>query len=87
MLTEGVVVDFCAGGGHVGLLVAHLHPSVTVHLVENKEESLANAAQRISTLNLSNVKLFQVWSPHCIPSIVVVEPIRWTLTLVRFMNF
>ena len=30
------IVDFCSGGGHLGLLLAHLLPNCTVHMVENK---------------------------------------------------
>lgn len=55
-----VVTDFCAGGGHVGLLVAYLNPDVSVHLVENKEESLDNARQKVSDLDLHNVTMYQV---------------------------
>ncbi|XP_067944350.1 glutathione S-transferase C-terminal domain-containing protein-like isoform X2 [Watersipora subatra] len=58
-MTEGVVVDFCSGGGHVGLLIAYLHPSIDVHLIENKNESLGYALQRLDSLALPNVKLFQ----------------------------
>ena len=42
-----VVVDFCSGGGHLGILVAHLLPGATVCLVENKEESLRRAVERV----------------------------------------
>jgi len=54
-----VVVDMCSGGGHLGLLLAHLLPNVTVHLVENKEESLARARARGLELGLDNVWFFQ----------------------------
>ena len=59
-----MLVDFCAGGGHVGLLVAHFHPDIQVHLVENKQESLANASQNITSLGLSNVTMYQVCITH-----------------------
>ena len=45
-----VVVDFCSGGGHLGILVAHLLPAATVCLVENKEESLRRAVERVEAL-------------------------------------
>jgi len=54
-----VLVDFCSGGGHLGLLLAHLMPEVEVHLVENKEESLARGRERGTELNLDNVWYFQ----------------------------
>jgi len=54
-----ILVDFCSGGGHLGLLVAHLAPSSTVHMVENKEESLARARQRGVEMQADNVWFFQ----------------------------
>ena len=47
-----VVVDFCSGGGHLGILVAHLlrHTGAIVCLVENKEESLRRAVERVEAL-------------------------------------
>ncbi len=42
------VVDFCSGGGHLGILLAHLMPNAEVVLVENKEDSLRRAADRIT---------------------------------------
>ena len=53
------LVDFCSGGGHLGLLVAHLAPSSIVHMVENKEESLARARERGVELGATNVWFFQ----------------------------
>ena len=47
------VVDFCSGGGHLGILLAYLlrHDSrVRVGLVENKEESLRRAHRRVAKL-------------------------------------
>ena len=54
-----LMVDFCSGGGHLGLLLAHLLPAVTLHMVENKEESLARARARGQQMNLSNVWFYQ----------------------------
>jgi len=54
-----IVVDFCSGGGHLGLLVSHLAPKSIVHMVENKEESLARARERGVGLRADNVWFFQ----------------------------
>uniref|UniRef100_H2YWU1 Methyltransferase domain-containing protein n=1 Tax=Ciona savignyi TaxID=51511 RepID=H2YWU1_CIOSA len=56
---DDVIVDFCSGGGHVGIVLAYLLPSCKVILVENKEESLDRAYQRIQTLKLKNIMLYQ----------------------------
>ncbi|XP_037079394.1 glutathione S-transferase C-terminal domain-containing protein homolog [Pollicipes pollicipes] len=53
------LVDFCCGGGHLGLLLAVLLPACSVVLVENKEESLQRAQHRIAALGLTNVSLYQ----------------------------
>ncbi|KAJ8298459.1 hypothetical protein KUTeg_024990 [Tegillarca granosa] len=53
------IVDYCSGGGHVGIVIAYLLPDCKVYLIENKEESLTRAKARIDKLNLSNVTLFQ----------------------------
>ena len=52
-------MDFCSGGGHLGLLVAHLTPGAEVHMVENKEESLARARARGMDMGLTNVWFYQ----------------------------
>lgn len=46
------VVDFCSGGGHLGILLAYLlkELGVRVSLVENKEESLRRAHARVKKL-------------------------------------
>ncbi|GFU42390.1 glutathione S-transferase C-terminal domain-containing protein [Trichonephila clavipes] len=49
------IVEFCAGGGHIGLLIAYLLPSCKVILIENKESSLVRAKERAASLNLQNV--------------------------------
>ena len=43
-------MDFCSGGGHLGILLAHLLPNAVVSLVENKDESLRRAMQRVEKL-------------------------------------
>ncbi|XP_031429081.1 glutathione S-transferase C-terminal domain-containing protein isoform X2 [Clupea harengus] len=64
MVTELVhpgntVVDFCSGGGHVGIVLASMLPQCQVILVENKEESLVRARERSVTLNLTNISFIQ----------------------------
>ncbi|XP_068247780.1 glutathione S-transferase C-terminal domain-containing protein homolog [Palaemon carinicauda] len=60
MVNEGdVIVDFCAGGGHVGIILAYLLPSCKILLVENKDHSLKRAKQRVDTLKLKNVEYLQ----------------------------
>jgi len=56
---HGVAVDFCAGGGHVGLVLAMLRPDARVVLLDRKPISLAFAQRRITELNLRNVKIVQ----------------------------
>ncbi|VEN42220.1 unnamed protein product [Callosobruchus maculatus] len=53
------IVDFCSGSGHVGILVAVLLPQCQVVLVENKEQSLSRAHERIIKLGLHNVTIVQ----------------------------
>lgn len=54
-----VIVDFCSGSGHLGLLIASLFPCALVVLLENKPESLERARKRANALNLSNVEFVQ----------------------------
>ncbi|KAJ8928415.1 hypothetical protein NQ314_019004 [Rhamnusium bicolor] len=53
------IVDFCSGSGHLGILLAVLLPNCEVILVENKEQSLARARERIDKLELRNVVIVQ----------------------------
>lgn len=53
------IVDFCSGGGHLGIVIAYLLPDCKVYLVENNEDSLLRARSRIEDLNLQNVTIFQ----------------------------
>lgn len=53
------IVDFCSGGGHVGIVLAHLLPDCRIILVENKEESLDRARARISSLEMKNITIYQ----------------------------
>ena len=54
-----VIVDFCSGSGHLGILIAYLLPRCKVILLENKEESLNKAKERVKKLKLNNVKFYQ----------------------------
>lgn len=54
-----ILVDFCSGSGHLGLLLAWVLPSCTVLLLENKDRSLQRAVDRIEKLGLKNVELVQ----------------------------
>nr|XP_045613989.1 glutathione S-transferase C-terminal domain-containing protein homolog isoform X1 [Procambarus clarkii] len=54
-----VIVDFCAGGGHVGIVAAYCLPECKVLLVENKEASLVRAKMRVEALELKNVEFIQ----------------------------
>ncbi|XP_011686761.1 PREDICTED: glutathione S-transferase C-terminal domain-containing protein homolog [Wasmannia auropunctata] len=53
------IVDFCSGSGHLGILIAYFLPRCTVILLENKEESLNRAKERVRRLKLTNVKFCQ----------------------------
>lgn len=52
------VVEFGAGQGHLGLLIAHARADVFVTLVEIKEYSCEGARQRVAALNMSNCTVF-----------------------------
>lgn len=54
-----LIVDFCSGSGHLGILLAHLLPKCTVILLENKEQSLLRARTRVHDMGLNNVYFFQ----------------------------
>lgn len=54
-----LIVDFCSGSGHLGILLAHLLPKCTVILLENKEQSLSRARLRVHEMGLKNVLFFQ----------------------------
>lgn len=53
------IVDFCAGGGHLGILLAFLLPNCQILLVENKKTSLDKAYKRVKSLKLANVYFYQ----------------------------
>ncbi|XP_011300058.1 glutathione S-transferase C-terminal domain-containing protein homolog, partial [Fopius arisanus] len=54
-----VIVDFCSGSGHLGILIAYLRKDCTVILLENKEESLNRSKLRVKKLKLDNVRFYQ----------------------------
>ncbi|KAM3939014.1 glutathione S-transferase C-terminal domain-containing protein [Leptodactylus fuscus] len=53
------IVDFCSGGGHVGIVLAYMLPSCQIVLIENKEESLLRARDRSNGLGLTNIWFIQ----------------------------
>ncbi|XP_045573572.1 glutathione S-transferase C-terminal domain-containing protein-like [Salmo salar] len=53
------VEDFCSGGGHVGIILAHTLPDCQVILIENKEESLVRGKVRSAELGLTNIGFIQ----------------------------
>lgn len=54
-----LIIDFCSGSGHLGILIAYLLPKCTIILLENKEQSLLNARKRVHDMNLKNIYFFQ----------------------------
>ncbi|ESO93684.1 hypothetical protein LOTGIDRAFT_104845, partial [Lottia gigantea] len=54
-----IIVDFCSGGGHLGIVIAYLLPHCKIYLIENKEESIDRARTRIESLQLRNVVIYQ----------------------------
>ena len=55
---DDVVVDFGAGSGHLGLLLAWLRPDCHVVLVERKEYSAIYGRRRIAAMQLKNCEFF-----------------------------
>lgn len=60
LLNNGALtlVDFGAGSGHSGLLIAHFFPTVRVILAERKAYSNQVALNRMEKCNLSNVLIY-----------------------------
>jgi hypothetical protein len=56
---KDVIVDFCSGTGHLGLLIAQILPNCSIIILENKEESVNRARMKASKLQLDNVKFYQ----------------------------
>jgi hypothetical protein len=55
----GHAVEFCCGGGYVGLALAALRPDASVLLTDMNSISLAFAKERMEKLGLSNVKILR----------------------------
>ncbi|KAH8019688.1 hypothetical protein HPB51_021010 [Rhipicephalus microplus] len=53
------IVDFCSGGGHVGIVLAYLLPECRIIMIENKEESMHRARERVKSLGLRNAVFYQ----------------------------
>ena len=51
----GTAVDFCAGSGHVGLVLAAKRPDALVYIVEKKKQHCVLAQERADKAGLSNV--------------------------------
>ncbi|KAI5107743.1 glutathione S-transferase C-terminal domain-containing protein, partial [Silurus meridionalis] len=56
---DHTIVDFCSGGGHVGIVLGYTLPQCQIILIENKEESLVRARDRSSQLGLQNISFIQ----------------------------
>ena len=54
-----IIVDFCSGTGHLGILLAYLLPKCQIYLLENKEESILRAMNRVKELGLENITFIQ----------------------------
>lgn len=54
-----VIVDFCSGAGHLGILIAHQLKDCFIILLENKEESALRAKERVNLIGLQNIAIFQ----------------------------
>ena len=53
------IVEFGAGQGHLGLLLAHLRPDCSVTLVEIKAHACEGARARVATLSLLNCAVYE----------------------------
>ena len=62
----GVLVDFCSGGGHLGLVIAAARPDATVHLVEKKKQHVDIANKRIEMVGLVRTAHHCAHSDHTI---------------------
>ncbi|XP_049706450.2 glutathione S-transferase C-terminal domain-containing protein homolog [Helicoverpa armigera] len=60
IVKEGdIIVDFCCGSGHLGILLAYLLPRCTIILLDNKVQSLSRARDRVHKMRMNNVFFFQ----------------------------
>lgn len=54
-----LILDFCCGSGHLGILLAYLLPICTIILLENKEQSLLRARLRVHEMGLKTIYFYQ----------------------------
>ena len=55
--SPSTIVEFGAGSGHLGLIIAFLYPNCKVVLIERKEYSANMAKSRVNQCNLQNVEV------------------------------
>lgn len=53
------IVDFCSGQGHLAIILAYKLPKCLIYMLDNKDEMVVRAKQRVQRLNLSNIRYFQ----------------------------
>lgn len=53
------IVDFCSGQGHLAIILAYKLPQCIVYMLDNKEEMISRARQRVQRLKLTNIRFFQ----------------------------
>ena len=54
-----IIVDFCSGTGHLGILMAQLMPECKIIILENKEEGIERATKKVKSMNLKNIQFYQ----------------------------
>lgn len=53
------IVDFCSGQGHLAIVLAYKLPQCVIYMLDNKEEMILRARQRVKRLKLTNIRFFQ----------------------------
>lgn len=53
------IVDFCSGQGHLAIILAYKLPQCTIYMLDNKEEMIIRARERVQRMKLSNIQFFQ----------------------------
>ncbi|XP_055303293.1 glutathione S-transferase C-terminal domain-containing protein homolog [Sitodiplosis mosellana] len=53
------IVDFCSGQGHLAIILAYKLPQCIIYMLDNKEEMILRARQRVQRLNLTNIRFIQ----------------------------
>lgn len=59
------IVDFCSGGGHVGIFIAAIFPQHSIILVEKNSRNCSIAKRRKSKANLTNVRVLHRYVEEC----------------------